>query len=133
MEEDIGLGQYEETDLGLYIDILVRRWYLVLIPALVLALGTIGVLSQRPLRYEARALVAIARWTTQVSYGTAIETVSDDRGGFSAAGLLRPTMTNALAGLMLGVMVALSLEWWKGYRLRSVGQTGAARMSNPDD
>jgi capsular polysaccharide biosynthesis protein len=79
----------EEIDLGQYIDVLVRRWYLVILPALVLALGTAAVLLAMPERYEARALVAVARWTTQVSYGTAIETITDDRDAPSAAAATR--------------------------------------------
>jgi uncharacterized protein involved in exopolysaccharide biosynthesis len=79
----------EEIDLGQYIDVLVRRWYLVLLPALVLALGTAAVLLVMPKRYEARALVAVARWTTQVSYGTVIETITDDRDAPSAAAATR--------------------------------------------
>ncbi len=79
----------EEIDLGQYIDVLVRRWYLVILPALVLALGTAAVLLAMPKRYEARALVAVARWTTQVSYGTAIETITDDRAAPSAAAATR--------------------------------------------
>jgi capsular polysaccharide biosynthesis protein len=93
----------EEIDLGQYIDVLVRRWYLVLLPALILALGTAAVLRMLPTRYEARALVAVARWTTQVSYGTAIETITDDRDTQSAA---PATRISSFAELVANASVA---------------------------
>jgi hypothetical protein len=44
-------------------------------------------------------------------------------------GLLRYTVLAALVGLILGVSVTLYLEWWRGYRLRSVEPAGEGQMS----
>ncbi len=68
----------DTIDLTQYVTILIRRWYLVVLPALVLVI-LVGVWTLlRPVRYQARALIAATKLTTQVSYGTAIKTASED-------------------------------------------------------
>lgn len=69
----------EEIDLSKYLEILIRRWWIVIGMALVCALvaGAV-VLAPRPAKYQARALVAMMKSASQVSFGTAITTLSED-------------------------------------------------------
>jgi len=67
----------EEIDLSKYLEILIRRWWIVIGMALVCALVAGAVVLPRPAKYQARALVAMMKSASQVSFGTAITTLSE--------------------------------------------------------
>jgi len=67
----------EELDLWRYVEVLIRRWYLVIIPAFCLALLEGTWTLTRPPMYKARALVAPMKTATQISLETPIRTLSE--------------------------------------------------------
>ena len=68
----------EEIDLSKYVEILIRRWYLAVVPAFMLGIIVGTWIMLQPRRYQAQVLIAATKLTTQVSYGTAIKTASED-------------------------------------------------------
>ena len=68
----------QEIDLTKYLDVLIRRWKIILIVILILVLVTEGRVITQPKAYQARVLVATVRTMTEVSFNTAIKTVSED-------------------------------------------------------
>ena len=65
----------EEIDLRPYVEALLRRWYWIVGTAIVTALVTFGILSIRPVTYEATALVAIVNPQDAVLESLTIESV----------------------------------------------------------
>ena len=68
----------EEIDLTAYLDMLLRRWKLVIGIALVVTILAVGIVALLPPAFRARALVATTREKTRVSLGTSIQTLSED-------------------------------------------------------
>lgn len=71
----------EEIDLGRYVEPFVRRWWLVIGPALLCAIIAGVATGQKPRTYQARVLIATAKEATQVSFDTAITSLSEEQLG----------------------------------------------------
>jgi len=67
----------EEIDLGKYLAVLIRRWWVVVGVTLVCALAAGTLVASRPKVYKAHAFVALTQPTWQVSFGTAITSPSE--------------------------------------------------------
>ena len=68
----------EEIELRPYIELLVKRWYLIVGAALVAAIVAFVVSSMQPAEYEATALVAITEPQLRVQFEPRIEELSED-------------------------------------------------------
>ena len=70
--------QYEDViDLGKYIEILIRQWRLILFFTIIFTLAVYFSTYFQPTTYQAQALVATTRSSSDVSFGTNIETTSE--------------------------------------------------------
>ncbi len=78
MREESEFTYQEGVELGYYIEVMLRRWYMIVLPAALAVLVVAGYLLLRPPRYEARAVIVALKSTAQVSYNTAIQTSMDD-------------------------------------------------------
>lgn len=65
-------------DLGKYLEILIRRWYLAILPAVVCTIVVAAVVLSQPKQYQAKVSIIAIRSTSQVSYNTAITTSLQD-------------------------------------------------------
>ncbi|MGI5917134.1 MAG: YveK family protein, partial [Anaerolineae bacterium] len=74
MREESEFTYQEGVELGYYIEVMLRRWYMIVLPAALAVLVVAGYLLLRPPRYEARAVIVALKSTAQVSYDTAIQT-----------------------------------------------------------
>ena len=76
--------QYEDViDLGKYIETLFRQWRLILIFSIFFTLAAYFTTFSQPTTYQAQALVATTRSSSNVSFGTNIETISEsDLNGY---------------------------------------------------
>jgi uncharacterized protein involved in exopolysaccharide biosynthesis len=66
-------------DLGRYIEVLFRQWQLILGSVLVCTLAAALVISKQPKAYQARVLIASTKTLTSVSFGSSIETLSEEQ------------------------------------------------------
>ena len=70
--------QYEDViDLGKYIEILIRQWRLILFFTIIFTLAAYFSTFSQLTTYQAQALVATTRSSSDVSFGTIIETISE--------------------------------------------------------
>ena len=70
--------QYEDViDLGKYIEILIRQWRLILFFTIIFTLAAYFSTFSQLTTYQAQALVATTRSSSDVSFGTNIETISE--------------------------------------------------------
>jgi len=85
MEESLDLT----VDLGKYIETLLRQWRLIVAATLLCAFtaGLVSVLL--PKQYRARALVATTKVTSAISFGSSIQTISEEQLLASGAGAYR--------------------------------------------
>ena len=75
----------DEIDLTRYLGILFRRWYLVLVPALVFVVVAGLLVLRQPTRYQGRVLVKVSNPSTiLVSFDTPITTSSEDPAKMAA-------------------------------------------------
>ena len=78
MREESEFTYQEGVELGYFIEVILRRWYMIVFPAALAVFVVAGYLLLRPPRYEARAVIVALKSTAQVSYNTAIQTSMDD-------------------------------------------------------
>jgi len=70
--------QYEDViDLGKYIATLFRQWRLILVSTLVCTIATFAYTGPSPITYQASALVATTRSSSEVSFGSSIDTTTE--------------------------------------------------------
>lgn len=67
----------EEIDLTKYLDVIIRRWYIIIGIAVAIVAIVAGLTLAEPKAYKARALVAMIQLTMTVSFETSIETSSE--------------------------------------------------------
>jgi len=108
----------DEIDLGKYVKALIRRWRVILLMPLVLALAALVMFKfVRPAPFEAVATVAIVKWQADVTLDPNFRTLSDqdlNNAGFYARADAR---RNALAGLVTSGTLAERVVARMGDRL----------------
>lgn len=128
----------EDTiDLGKYLDTLIRRWRLVILPALAFAIVAASMAFAKPQKYEASVQVALVSETTSVSFDTAITTVSDRD---LAQKEIRERRTASLVALVRNPNVARAVLTQLGSQLpaelqsvpKLLGLTQAELLQNSD-
>ncbi|NLG49037.1 MAG: hypothetical protein GX552_02855 [Chloroflexi bacterium] len=129
----------EDTiDLGKYLDTLIRRWRLVVLPALAFAVIAGSLVFTKPQKHEASVQVALVSETTSVSFDTAITTTSDrdliqaqnrERRAVSLVNLVRnPNIARAVL-TRLGSQLPADLQ--SVPRLLSIVQASLIQGSDP--
>ncbi|MHB1357077.1 MAG: Wzz/FepE/Etk N-terminal domain-containing protein [Anaerolineae bacterium] len=68
----------QAIDLGKYLEILIRRWYLIIIPSVVCTVIVAAMVLSQPKQYQAKVSIVAIRSTAQVSYNTAITTSTQE-------------------------------------------------------
>jgi uncharacterized protein involved in exopolysaccharide biosynthesis len=112
----------EEIDLRIYIDVLLRWWWLIALGALVAGVAAFAVKSVMPPSYEAAAGVVSLKSRAEISLGSSFDTVTEEDLEQAAGGMIGSTAIverskqrlNTLAGLVrngaIAQQVALELE-----------------------
>lgn len=101
----------EDTiDLSKYLDMLIYRWYAV-VGGILLAVLVVGAMMLgQPQAYQARVLVATMKTSTQVSFDTAITTVSEDASKTADRNQRRASFLELASNPAIAKAVLLELE-----------------------
>jgi capsular polysaccharide biosynthesis protein len=68
-----------EINLGQYIETLLRQWKLIFVCMFVFATAALAAVYLRPSNYQARVLVATTKIASSVTFGSKIETLSEEQ------------------------------------------------------